>query len=75
MAKKKRSKNALSVGRMIENTKENIEQAELSMELAGPEELDNLHDKNNRRKTAIARMEEQIREKKAFDARRRSFEE
>lgn len=66
----KKSKNALSIGKMIENTKENIEEAEISKEFAFPEELENLEEKNARRKTAIAQMEEQIREEKAFKARK-----
>lgn len=66
----KKSKNALSLGKMIENTKENIEEAEISKEFAFPEELENLEEKNARRKTAIAQLEEQIREKKAFQARK-----
>ena len=66
----KESKNALSLGKMIENTKENIEEAEISKEFAFPEELENLEEKNARRKTAIAQMEEQIREEKAFQARK-----
>ena len=66
----KESKNALSLGKMIENTKENIEEAEISKEFAFPEELENLEEKNARRKTAIAQLEEQIREKKAFQARK-----
>ena len=66
----KKSKNALSVGKMIENTKENMEEAEISKEFAFPEELENLEEKNARRKTAIAQMEEQIREEKAFKARK-----
>ena len=66
----KKSKNALSVGKMIENTKENMEEAEISKEFAFPEELENLEEKNARRKTAIAQMEEQIREEKAFQARK-----
>lgn len=66
----KKSKNALSLGKMIENTKENIEEAEISKEFAFPEELENLEEKNARRNTAIAQMEEQIREEKAFQARK-----
>ena len=69
----KKSKNALSVGKMIENTKENIEEAEISKEFAFPEELENLEEKNARRKTAIAQMEEQIREEKAFQARKNYY--
>ncbi|MBD8038593.1 spore protein Tlp [Solibacillus sp. A46] len=69
----KKSKNALSLGKMIENTKENIEEAEISKEFAFPEELENLEEKNARRKTAIAQLEEQIREKKAFQARKNYY--
>lgn len=69
----KKSKNALSLGKMIENTKENIEEAEISMEFANPEELENLEEKNARRKTSIAQMEEQLREKRAFQAKKDSF--
>ena len=69
----KKSNNALSLGKMIENTKENIEEAEVSMEFAGEEERENLEEKNARRRTSIAQMEEQIREKKAFEARKDSF--
>ena len=61
----KRSENALSLEKMIENTKENIEEAEVSMEFAAPEELENLEDKNAHRRTAIARMEEQMKEHRA----------
>ena len=76
MTKKKKSKNALSVGKMIENTKENIEQAEISMEFAEDElEKDNLEDKNARRRTSIAIMEEQLKEEAAFNARKKYFEE
>lgn len=70
----KKSNNALSVGRMIENTKENIEEAEISMEFAHPDELENLEEKNSRRRQSITQMEEQIREEKAFRARKKSFE-
>lgn len=70
----KKSNNALSVGRMIENTKENIEEAEISMEFALPDELENLEEKNSRRRQSITQMEEQIKEEKAFRARKKSFE-
>ena len=61
----KRSENALSLEKMIENTKENIEEAEVSMEFAAPEELEDLKDKNAHRRTAIAQMEEQMKEYRA----------
>ena len=69
----KKSNNALSVGRMIENTKENIKEAEISMEFARPEELENLEEKNARRQHSVEKMEKQIRDEKAFQARKDSF--
>lgn len=58
---------------MIENTKENIDDAEMGMEFAFPEERENLKDKNARRRTAINQMEKQIKEEKAFQNRKDSF--
>ena len=69
----KKSENARSLGKMINNTKENIGQAEISMEFAAPEELEHLEEKNAHRRTSIAQMEKQIREKKAFEARKDYF--
>ncbi|ATP39520.1 spore protein Tlp [Solibacillus sp. R5-41] len=66
--------NALSVGRMIKNTKKNIEEAEIGMEFAMPEELEHLQEKNARRKHSIEIMEKQMRDKAAFKARKKSFE-
>ena len=72
--KKEKSNNALSLGRMIENTEENIEEAEISMEFAADsEELENLEDKNSRRRQAIYNMEEQMREERAFERRKDQF--
>ena len=73
--KKNKSNNALSLGRMIENAKENIEEAEISMEFAEDElERENLEDKNARRRTSIAIMEEQLKEEAAFNARKKYYE-
>ena len=58
---------------MIENTKGNIEEAEISMEFASPEELENLEEKNARRRHSIDIMEDQIRDEEAFQARKDSF--
>lgn len=69
----KKSENAKSLGKILENTKENIKEAEISKEFALPEELENLEEKNARRRTAIAQLEEQIKERKAFQARKDSF--
>ncbi|MFF5996063.1 spore protein Tlp [Lysinibacillus sp. KU-BSD001] len=57
----KKSENALSLGKMIENTKENIKEAEISMEFATPEELENIEKKNSHRRQSIAQMEEQLK--------------
>ncbi|MGM9949285.1 MAG: spore protein Tlp [Lysinibacillus sp.] len=77
MAKRKErhgeSNNALSLGRMIENTEENIREAEISMEFAGPEERENLEEKNERREHSIDKMKKQMRDEAAFTARKDSF--
>ena len=69
----KGSENAISLGKMINNTKENIHEAEISKEFALPDELENIEEKNARRRTAFAELEEQIKERKAAKARRESF--
>jgi len=51
-----RPKKFVSKKEMIENTKDNMREAEISMEFAGEEELENLQEKNERRKHAIQRM-------------------
>ena len=69
-----KSNNALSVGKMIENTKKNIQEAEISMDLvSSPEELENLEEKNERRKHSIDKMKKQLRDERAFEARKDSF--
>ncbi|KGR86999.1 hypothetical protein [Lysinibacillus odysseyi] len=71
---KGKSNNALSIDRMIENTEENIREAEISMEFAGPEERENLEEKNERRKHSIDKMKEQLSDEAAFIARKKRFE-
>ena len=51
-----RPKKFVSKEQMINNTKDNIREAEISMEFAGEEELENLQEKNERRKHEIQRM-------------------
>lgn len=68
------SNNALSIDRMIENTEENIREAEISMEFAGPEERENLEEKNERRQHSIDKMKKQLSDEAAFIARKKSFE-
>lgn len=67
------SNNALSLGRMIENVEENIQEAEISMEFAGPEERENLEEKNERRKHSIDRMKKQMSDEAAFEEWKNSF--
>ena len=68
-----KSNNALSVGRMIENAEENIREAEISMEFAGPEERENLEEKNERRKHSVDKMKKQLSDEEAFEAWKDSF--
>lgn len=51
-----RPKKFVSKEEMINNTRDNMREAEISMEFAGEEELENLQEKNERRKHAIQRM-------------------
>jgi len=51
-----RPKKFVSKEEMINNTKDNMREAEISMEFAGEEELENLQEKNESRKHAIQRM-------------------
>ncbi|WP_052130220.1 hypothetical protein [Ureibacillus sinduriensis] len=51
-----RPKKFVSKEEMINNTKDNMREAEISMEFAGEEELEHLQEKNERRKHAIQRM-------------------
>ena len=72
--KQKKSNNALSLGKMIINTKKNMEEAEISKEFADDvEELENLEDKNARRSRSIYEMEKQLKERAQFQARKDSF--
>ena len=71
--KKQKSNNTYSVEKMIENTKQNIEEAEISMEFAGPEERENLEEKNERREHSIDRMKKQLKDEAAFKAWKNSF--
>lgn len=51
-----RPKKFVSKEEMINNTKDNMREAEISMEFAGEEELEHLQEKNERRKHEIQRM-------------------
>lgn len=72
--KNEKSKNALSLDKMIENTKENIHEAEISMEFAEDDlERENLEEKNARREHSIEKMKKQMRDEAAFIRRKNSF--
>lgn len=71
--KNKKTNNALSKGRMIDNTLENIKEAEISMEFALPQERENLEEKNSRRRQAVSQLKEQLKEEEAFNSRKDNF--
>lgn len=54
---------------MIENTKRKLQEAEVSMEFASPEEQEMLKQKNERRKQSIEAMTEEMKEE--MDARKK----
>lgn len=68
-----RSNSAARVQSMIENTRKNIQEAEISMEFAGKEELEHLQEKNQRRKREIIIKEKEIADKAAQKAWEDSF--
>ncbi|RHW38283.1 small acid-soluble spore protein Tlp [Lysinibacillus yapensis] len=51
-----RPKKFMGKEEMIENIKDNMREAEISMEFAGEEELEHLQEKNERRKHEIQRI-------------------
>lgn len=70
---KNENHNALSLERMIENAKENIREAEISMEFADSEEHENLEEKNERRRHSIDRMKKQMQDEIAAKKRADGF--
>lgn len=68
-----RSNSAARVQSMIENTRKNIQEAEISMEFASKEELEHLQEKNQRRKREITIKEKEIADKAAQKAWEDSF--
>lgn len=57
-----RSNNVERLQQMIENTKDNIEKAEISTEFAGPEEAQKIKEKNDRRNRSIDAMIKELTE-------------
>jgi small acid-soluble spore protein (thioredoxin-like protein) len=60
-----RSDNVEKLQDMVQNTIENIEEAEETMQFASPEERDKIADKNKRREEAIAAMRDEIKDEAA----------
>ncbi len=71
--KNKRSNSAARIQNMIENTRKNMSEAEISMEFAGKEELEHLEEKNYRRQREIQIKEKEIADKAAEKAWQDSF--
>ncbi|KAF0994959.1 small acid-soluble spore protein Tlp [Geobacillus sp. TFV-3] len=60
-----RSDNVEKLQEMVQNTIENIEKAEETMQFASPEEQEKIRVKNRRREEAIAAMRAEIKDEAA----------
>ncbi|WP_154649423.1 small acid-soluble spore protein Tlp [Calidifontibacillus oryziterrae] len=60
-----RSDNVEKLQDMVQNTLENIEEAEATMKFASPEERARIQEKNKRREESIQGMREEIRDEAA----------
>lgn len=60
-----RSDNVEKLQDMVQNTIENIEEAEETMQFASPEEREQIREKNKRREEAIAAMRAEIKDEAA----------
>ncbi|BDG47048.1 MULTISPECIES: small acid-soluble spore protein Tlp [Parageobacillus] len=60
-----RSDNVEKLQDMVQNTIENIEKAEETMQFASPEEREQIREKNKRREEAIAAMRAEIKDEAA----------
>ncbi|EZP76889.1 small acid-soluble spore protein Tlp [Parageobacillus genomosp. 1] len=60
-----RSDNVEKLQDMVQNTIENIEKAEETMQFASPEEREKIREKNKRREEAIAAMRAEIKDEAA----------
>ncbi|MFF3102351.1 small acid-soluble spore protein Tlp [Viridibacillus arvi] len=66
-----KSNSAASVQSMIENTEKNIREAEISMEFASGEELENLQEKNQRRNKELYVKKKEMQDKVEAEAESR----
>ncbi|KFL16640.1 small acid-soluble spore protein Tlp [Geobacillus stearothermophilus] len=60
-----RSDNVEKLQEMVQNTIENIEKAEETMQFASPEEREKIREKNRRREEAITAMRAEIKDETA----------
>jgi small acid-soluble spore protein (thioredoxin-like protein) len=60
-----RSDNVEKLQDMVQNTIENIEEAEETMQFSSPEEREKIREKNKRREEAIAAMRAEIKDEAA----------
>ncbi|MGG2953720.1 small acid-soluble spore protein Tlp [Geobacillus stearothermophilus] len=60
-----RSDNVEKLQEMVQNTIENIEKAEETMQFASPEEREKIREKNRRREEAITAMRAEIKDEAA----------
>jgi small acid-soluble spore protein (thioredoxin-like protein) len=58
---------------MIENTEKNIREAEISMEFASGEELENLQEKNQRRNKELYVKKKEMQDKVEAEERKNQF--
>lgn len=65
-----KSNSAASVQSMIENTEKNIREAEISMEFASGEELENLQEKNQRRNKELYVKKKEMQDKVEAEERK-----
>lgn len=59
-----RSNNVERLSEMVENTKHNIREAEISMEFSSPDQKEKIRAKNERRKESIEAFKEEIQDEK-----------
>ncbi|MFD4705365.1 small acid-soluble spore protein Tlp [Gottfriedia sp. NPDC058432] len=62
-----RSDNASKIQNNINNTKENMKEAEASMKFGNDEQRQNAIAKNQRREESIAALESELRDEQAFN--------
>ncbi|MFB7140766.1 small acid-soluble spore protein Tlp [Gottfriedia sp. NPDC056225] len=62
-----RSDNADKIQDMINNTKENIKEAETSMQIGNEQQKQNALEKNQRREESLSALESELRDEQSFN--------